>query len=93
MLAHGWPWSSYSWHRVIPALSREFTVYWYDMPGYGRSAMPSDQPTGLDVQGAVFAAMLRHLGLSRPMVLAHDFGAATTLRPICCMAPITRGSS
>ena len=34
VLAHGWPWSSFSWHRVIPELARHFRVYWYDMPGY-----------------------------------------------------------
>jgi len=80
VLAHGWPWSSFSWHRVIPALTERFTVYWYDMPGYGRSAKDPDQRTSLDVQGRVFAEMLSHWGLSRPNVIAHDFGGATTLR-------------
>ncbi|WP_299962099.1 alpha/beta fold hydrolase [uncultured Roseobacter sp.] len=80
VLAHGWPWSSYSWHRVIPALAARFTVHWYDMPGYGQSEMRADQRTSLDVQGAVFAEMLRHWGLTRPTVIAHDFGGATTLR-------------
>ena len=80
VLAHGWPWSSYSWHRIIPSLSRHFTVYWYDMPGYGQSEMYSDQPSGLDTQGEIFAFMLAHWGLDQPHVLAHDFGGATTLR-------------
>lgn len=80
VLAHGWPWSSYSWHRVIPTLAQRYEVYWYDMPGYGQSEMLSDQATGLDVQGQVFAQMLDHWGLDKPMVVAHDFGGATTLR-------------
>lgn len=80
VLAHGWPWSSYSWHRVIPELARQFHVHWYDMPGYGRSAKHAHQRTSLDVQGQVFAEMLKHWGLSRPRVIAHDFGGATTLR-------------
>ncbi|MCK0095484.1 alpha/beta hydrolase [Yoonia sp. F2084L] len=80
VLAHGWPWSSFSWHRLIPTLAQTRTVHWYDMPGYGRSGMDPDQPTGLDVQGAVFAEMLAHWGLERPAVLAHDFGGAVTLR-------------
>ena len=80
VLAHGWPWSSYSWHRLIPDLARHFRVHWYDMPGYGRSAMDPDQRTSLDVQGEVFAEMLAHFGLARPSVVAHDFGGATTLR-------------
>lgn len=80
VLAHGWPWSSYAWHRLIPKLSQRFRVHWYDMPGYGRSAKSPDQPTGLDVQGAVFVEMLAHWALEDPAVIAHDFGGATTLR-------------
>ncbi|MEP2180542.1 MAG: alpha/beta hydrolase, partial [Marinomonas sp.] len=79
VLAHGWPWSSFSWHRVIPALAERYSLYWYDMPGYGRSDQQQAR-TSLDVQGAVFAEMLEHWGLSKPGVLAHDFGGATTLR-------------
>ena len=80
VLAHGWPWSSFSWHRVIPALAERFTVYWYDMPGYGKSEMRDGQRTGLDVQGETFAFMLDYWGLECPRVVAHDFGGATTLR-------------
>ncbi|MEO0772038.1 MAG: alpha/beta hydrolase [Pseudomonadota bacterium] len=80
VLTHGWPWSSFSWHRIIPALARHFHVHWYDMPGYGRSDMDPNQRTGLDVQGKVFAHMLDHWGLRNPHVFAHDFGGATTLR-------------
>lgn len=80
ILAHGWPWSSFSWHRVIPDLSRSFTVHWYDMPGYGRSNKSEGQRTSLDVQGQVFGEMMSHWRLSKPCVIAHDFGGATTLR-------------
>ncbi|MEZ5639107.1 MAG: alpha/beta hydrolase [Burkholderiaceae bacterium] len=80
VLAHGWPWSSYSWHRVIPALAQRYRVYWYDMPGYGRSGKSAGQRTSLDVQGEVFAEMLAHWKLDRPTVVVHDFGGATTLR-------------
>lgn len=80
VLAHGWPWSSFSWHRVIPELARAYTVHWYDMPGYGRSDKSATQRTSLDIQGEVFAEMMGHWGLSRPRVMAHDFGGATTLR-------------
>jgi len=80
VLAHGWPWSSYSWHRVIPDLAKQYKVHWYDMPGYGRSDMHANQATSLDVQGQVFAEMLVHWDLARPHVIAHDFGGAATLR-------------
>lgn len=80
VLAHGWPWSSFSWHRVVPDLAKSFTVHWYDMPGYGQSDKSENQRTSLDVQGEVFAEMLAHWRLSKPRVVAHDFGGATTLR-------------
>jgi len=80
VLAHGWPWSSFAWHRLIPDLAQNHSVFWYDMPGYGRSHMSPDQATSLDVQGEVFVEMLSHWKLNRPKVIAHDFGGATTLR-------------
>jgi len=80
VLAHGWPWSSYCWHRVVPALAQRYRVHWYDMPGYGRSEKGAGMRTSLDVQGETFAVMLEHWGLSRPVVVAHDMGGATTLR-------------
>ena len=80
ILAHGWPWSSYSWFGVIPKLARHFRTFWYDMPGYGRSEKRDEQRTSLDVQGRVFAEMLDHWRLDRPNVVAHDLGGATTLR-------------
>ena len=80
VLAHGWPWSSFSWHRIIPELARTHRVHWYDMPGYGRSEKREDRRTSLDVQGQVFAQMLDHWHLDRPRIVAHDFGGAITLR-------------
>lgn len=80
VLAHGWPWSAFSWHRIIPRLAQLHRVYWYDMPGYGASDKSPDQRTSLDVQGMVFAELLQHWKLDQPIVIAHDFGGATTLR-------------
>ncbi len=80
VLAHGWPWSSFAYHRIIPDLAAQYRVYWYDMPGYGQSDQHADQATSLDVQGEVFLEMMHHWGLERPAVIAHDFGGATTLR-------------
>jgi len=80
LLAHGWPWSSYSWHRVIPQLAEHFTCYWFDMLGYGCSEMPDDRATSLDVQNKLQAEMIERFGLQRPSLLAHDFGGAVSLR-------------
>ncbi|WGH79739.1 alpha/beta fold hydrolase [Jannaschia ovalis] len=80
LLAHGWPWSSFAWHRVIPALAARHRVHWYDMPGFGGSQMDGPRPAALDVQGEILGEMLDHLGLAAPRIVAHDFGGAVALR-------------
>ncbi|WP_176083799.1 alpha/beta hydrolase [Martelella sp. HB161492] len=80
VLAHGWPWSSFIWHRVLLSLSHGYSVYWYDMPGYGRSEKKEGQATGIDVQAKVFAEMLAIWDIDRPTVWAHDLSGAVALR-------------
>ena len=80
ILAHGWPWSSFSWHRIIPELEKHFRVYWYDMPGYGRSAKTENQRTSLDVQGQVFAEMIEQSSLGcRKMDVGASIGSLRRL--------------
>lgn len=80
VLAHGWPWSSFAWSRILPMLADHYTCYFYDMPGFGASDLTGPRPMSLDTQGDVFAEMLDLWGLSAPAVVAHDFGGAVTLR-------------
>ena len=80
VVVHGTPWSSFSWHRIIPALAAEFTIYTYDLLGYGRSQKGPGLDVSLGVQNEVLAQLLDHWGLASPRVLAHDFGGATVLR-------------
>ena len=84
VLLHGTPFSSHVWHRLIPWLARRHRVYAHDLLGYGASDKP-DADVSLGVQNRAFAALLehwglRHWGLERPHVVAHDFGGATALR-------------
>ncbi|MQA02033.1 MAG: alpha/beta fold hydrolase [Streptosporangiales bacterium] len=80
VMCHGTPWSSVLWRPYAEALSREYTVYLWDMPGYGTSSKDAGHPVSLDVQGELFAALLEHWELDRPHVVAHDYGGAVTLR-------------
>lgn len=80
VLVHGTPWSSFSWHRLLPVLSRQFTVHYYDLIGYGRSEMRSQQNVSLATQGQLLTELVAHWGLRRPRVVAHDFGGAISLR-------------
>lgn len=80
VMCHGTPWSAALWAPFAAALSDEYTVYLWDMPGYGRSSKDPDHPVGLDVQGRVFAGLLEYWELDRPHVVAHDYGGAVSLR-------------
>ena len=80
VFCHGTPFSSVLWRPFADALSRDFTVYLWDMPGYGRSSKHPDHGVDFGTQAEAFAALLRHWDLSRPHVIAHDIGGAVSLR-------------
>lgn len=80
MFLHGTPWSSLLWRPIARALARHFTVYLWDMPGYGSSSKEPSHSVDLGVQGELFAALLEQWNLARPHVVAHDFGGAVALR-------------
>ena len=80
VLLHGTPFSSYVWRAVARSLARRHQVFVWDMPGYGVSEMGADQDVSLGAQGRVFTELLAHWGVDDPLVVAHDFGGAVSLR-------------
>jgi pimeloyl-ACP methyl ester carboxylesterase len=83
VFCHGTPWSSELWRPFAEALVDDFTVHRWDMPGYGQSSKDSAHRVSLDVQGELFADLLREWNLDDPHVVAHDFGGAVALRAAC----------
>jgi pimeloyl-ACP methyl ester carboxylesterase len=82
VLLHGTPFSSYVWRRIAPVLARRWTVYVWDMLGYGASEKRDGQDVSLAVQAGLFAELLDHWQLAEPAVVAHDFGGAVSLRTL-----------
>ncbi|WP_406334904.1 alpha/beta fold hydrolase [Streptomyces sp. NBC_00203] len=80
VLLHGTPFSSYVWRAVARSLARRHQVFVWDMPGYGASEKYAGQDVSLAAQGKVFTELLAHWGLEEPLVVAHDFGGAVSLR-------------
>jgi pimeloyl-ACP methyl ester carboxylesterase len=80
VFCHGTPWSSVLWRPIADALTDRYTVYLWDMPGYGRSSKQQDHPVDFGVQADALNALVRHWGIARPHVIAHDFGGAVSLR-------------
>lgn len=74
VLLHGWPQTSWTWHKVVPDLARNHTVITFDLPGLGGSSVPAD---GYDK--ATTAKRIRQgvhaLGFRKVSILSHDLGS------------------
>lgn len=80
VLVHGTPSWSYLWRGVVRRLSERWTVYVYDLLGYGASDKHEGQDVSIPAQTDLLVELLDHWGLESPCVSGHDFGAAIALR-------------
>lgn len=70
---HGWPLHAATFRRLLPALTRRFTVHLVDLPGTGHTRW--NTPASVDTDVAALRAAIDHLGLTSFGVIAHDSGA------------------
>lgn len=80
VLVHGTPSRSVLWRNVAPALAEQFTVYVFDLLGYGQSERHVRQQVSVRVHGEVLAELVREWGLDSPALIGHDIGGAAVLR-------------
>jgi pimeloyl-ACP methyl ester carboxylesterase len=73
LVLHGFPTSSFDFHRVVDALAVDRRVVLFDMLGYGLSAKP-DLPYRLVGQADLAQALVTELGIDRLGLLTHDVG-------------------
>ncbi|HET8908604.1 MAG TPA: alpha/beta hydrolase [Ktedonobacterales bacterium] len=79
VLLHGaFGFDSQSWRRQIDALSDEFTVVAWDMPGCGQSSDPPENFLATDYANCL-AACIDTLELTQPHVLGLSFGSVLAL--------------
>jgi haloacetate dehalogenase len=79
LLLHGYPETHAMWHKVAPALARDYAVVCPDLRGYGDSSKPRGRPDHSNYSKRAMArdmveAMAR-LGHRRFHVVGHDRGA------------------
>ncbi len=76
LLLHGFPESSYSYHKVIPALAKHFErVVVFDMIGYGLSDKPYENYAYSLIEQADIALQIwHHVGVKGGHLLSHDMG-------------------
>jgi pimeloyl-ACP methyl ester carboxylesterase len=73
LVLHGFPTSSFDFHRVVDRLAAHRRVLAFDMLGYGLSEKP-DRAYTISVQADVAMAFLSELGVEHVGLLTHDVG-------------------
>jgi pimeloyl-ACP methyl ester carboxylesterase len=73
VLLHGWPETWYAWHKVMPALAKNYTVVAPDLRGLGDSSKP---PTGYDGKTVAedIHQLVTQLGFKTIFLVGHDWG-------------------
>jgi pimeloyl-ACP methyl ester carboxylesterase len=76
VVLHGFPSSSFDFHRCWDALADGRRVVALDLPGFGFSSKPADYGYSLFEQADVVELVLRALAVERADLLAHDMGTS-----------------
>ena len=77
---HGAKGSTYDFTlSVAPRLAARYATVAIDRPGSGYSTRPASGGNGPEAQAAVLRAAAAQLGLERPLLVGHSFGAAVAL--------------
>jgi pimeloyl-ACP methyl ester carboxylesterase len=64
---------------LVAHAARRFRVLAFDRPGYGRSSRPRDRLWTPMAQAELLHEALRLLGIERPVLVGHSFGATVAL--------------
>jgi pimeloyl-ACP methyl ester carboxylesterase len=79
VLLHGGNQSAHSWDLVSLHFADRFHIIAIDQRGHGDSEWPRDGVAGPREMAADAAAILRQLGVERPIVAGHSMGGIVTL--------------
>jgi len=84
LLLHGHPQTHAEWHKIAPALGREFTLVMADLRGYGDSSKPPDGENHANYSKRAMALdqveVMQHFGFERFAVVGHDRGGRVAHR-------------
>ncbi len=84
LLLHGYPQTHAMWHKVAPALAREYTVVCADLRGYGDSGKPASDETHAAYSKRSMAQdmveVMTALGFPRFRLAGHDRGGRVAHR-------------
>lgn len=75
---HGFPSSSFDYHKIWNRLTEKFSVLAFDMIGYGFSDKPPDFDYTTFNQADVLQGLINNLRIEKLHILAHDYGNTIT---------------
>jgi pimeloyl-ACP methyl ester carboxylesterase len=95
LLVHETPTNSYIWRNVAMRLADRFSVYTFDLLGFGQSERKEGLDISISGQAQLLAELVETLNLEAPSIAGHDIGGAIALRahllegiPFGCIAVI-----
>lgn len=71
---HGIPTNSSLWDGVIYSLSREYSIYAFDLLGFGKSSRAGSNLLDIKSQADFFREVLSSLKIQNPIICGHDYG-------------------
>ncbi|HZP11349.1 MAG TPA: alpha/beta hydrolase [Nevskiaceae bacterium] len=74
LLVHGFPLSGFTWRKVLPALSQQFTCYVPDLAGMGDTEWSEHTEFSWKGHAQALKTLADQQGLQKYSVLAHDTG-------------------
>ena len=75
---HGFPSSSFDYHKIWDKLGLRFSVLAFDMIGYGFSDKPTDYDYTTFNQVDILQSLIESLRIEKLHILAHDYGNTIT---------------
>jgi len=90
-LFHGFPTSSWDWHRVWPTLTARRRTLAFDFLGFGDSDKPADHTYSIHEQADVVTALWRRHGVTRTDLVVHDYGVSVAQEVLARAADGTLG--
>lgn len=75
-LLHGFPTSSFDWHRVWDALCGRRRILAFDFLGFGDSDKPDDHDYSIHEQADLTEQLWARQGIENTALIAHDYGVS-----------------
>jgi pimeloyl-ACP methyl ester carboxylesterase len=74
-LLHGFPTSSWDYHKILPSLEEHFNILIFDFLGFGLSDKPRFHSYSIHEQANICEYLWKKLNIQKTFMIAHDYGA------------------